>query len=111
MTGKFGYIAHARARSGDNLFWRHRVSPRVGDLPAVVEWTEAGYTRRARKGLPVVSSSHLDDPEHWRKRAREVRDLAAQVGLRSAKERLLDAAAGYDRLAERAEERSKKVLS
>src|SRR5260370_38279078 len=26
--GKIGYISHARARSGDHLFWRHHVSPR-----------------------------------------------------------------------------------
>jgi hypothetical protein len=28
--GKIGYISHARARSGDNLFWRHYVSQIAG---------------------------------------------------------------------------------
>ena len=36
--GSLGYLSHARARTADNLFWRHHVSPtggtsRLGDDP------------------------------------------------------------------------------
>jgi hypothetical protein len=56
-----------------------------------------------------VHSSHLDDPEYWRKRAQEMRELAASVGLVDAQAELLAAASDYDHLAERAEDRSKNA--
>jgi hypothetical protein len=49
----------------------------------------------------------LDNPLHWRKRARETRALADQVDNPYTKRALLDIAGRYDRLAERAEERNR----
>jgi hypothetical protein len=54
-----------------------------------------------------VLASHLDNPGYWRKRAQELRELASQVTLAEARRQLLEAAQEYERLAERAEERSK----
>ena len=51
----------------------------------------------------------LDDPEYCRKRAREMRDLAAQIGFVDAKDQLLEMAEDYDRLAKTAEEQSKNA--
>jgi len=47
----------------------------------------------------------LDDPEHWRDRAAQVRALAEQVGNHKAKEAILQIAAEYEFLADRAQER------
>ena len=55
-----------------------------------------------------MSLSHLDDPEYWRKRAQELRDLAVKMGLDEARQQLLDIAADYERLANAAEERESK---
>jgi hypothetical protein len=50
----------------------------------------------------------FDDPEHWRKRALDMRRVADQMGaLPKAKESLLRIADGYDRLAARLTERVK----
>ena len=49
----------------------------------------------------------INDPEHWRARAKETRDLAAQEADKITKEMILQIAAEYDRLAERALERLK----
>jgi hypothetical protein len=54
----------------------------------------------------VTSRSRLDDAEYWRKRAKEIRDLAGQVGDFHARNEILRIAEDYDRLAERAEERA-----
>jgi hypothetical protein len=55
----------------------------------------------------VTDSSHLDDAEYWRKRAKEVRALAEHVGALGAKNDILRMAEDYDRLAERAQERAR----
>jgi len=56
-----------------------------------------------------VSSSPIDDPEYCRKRAQQLRALAAKIGDSDARAQLLEAAADYDRLKKRAEERPKDV--
>ena len=52
---------------------------------------------------------YLDDPEYWRKRAQELRDLAVKMGLDEARQQLLDIAADYERLANAAEERERNA--
>jgi hypothetical protein len=52
-------------------------------------------------------SSAINDPEHWRQRAQEMRDLAAEVNDPLFKQTMLRIAADYDRLATRAEERAR----
>ena len=47
----------------------------------------------------------MDDPNHWRNRAEEARAQAEQLNEPQARKIMLDAAADYDRLAERADER------
>jgi hypothetical protein len=47
----------------------------------------------------------LDDPEHWRQRAQEMRALAEDTKDPESKRRMLEVADGYDGLAQRAEER------
>jgi hypothetical protein len=50
----------------------------------------------------------LDDPEHWRMRAAEMRRIAEGLGvLALAKASMLQTAEEYDRLAVRAEKRLK----
>ena len=45
------------------------------------------------------------DPQHWRNRAAEMRGLAEETFDEELRAMLLEVAAGYDRLAERAQER------
>jgi hypothetical protein len=53
-----------------------------------------------------MGASHINDPEHWRQRARDMRKLAEGVKDDAARQTMLRIAADYDRLAERAELRS-----
>jgi hypothetical protein len=50
----------------------------------------------------------LDDPEHWRSRAEEVRAVAEQLSDAEAKRTMLRIATDYDRLAEHAELQARK---
>ena len=56
--------------------------------------------------IAAMSSSHINDPEHWRQRAQDMRKLAQDVNDSAAKQTMLRIAADYDRLAERASLRS-----
>jgi hypothetical protein len=47
----------------------------------------------------------MDNPNHWRNRAEEARVQADQLNEPQARKIMLDAAADYDRLAQRAYER------
>jgi hypothetical protein len=49
--------------------------------------------------------SHLNDPEHWRDRAKEARAMAQEMADPVSKQRMLDVAANYEHLAKRAEDR------
>ena len=53
--------------------------------------------------------SHINDPKHWRHRAAEARAMAESLTDPEAKQRMLKVAADYEKLAERAEERSAGV--
>ena len=55
----------------------------------------------------LLPSSFINDPEHWRQRAAELRALAEQVSDLRSKQIMLGIANEYDRLAERAEKRAK----
>jgi hypothetical protein len=48
----------------------------------------------------------IDDPEHWRQRAKESRALADQLADPTAKQTLFEIAQSYERLAELTERRS-----
>ena len=52
-----------------------------------------------------MSPSLLDDPDHCRLRAQEMRDLASRIGKESARAELLKMAEDYEQMARRAEER------
>jgi hypothetical protein len=54
-----------------------------------------------------MPASLVNDPEHWRNRAREKRALAERLRNDQAKQTMLRIADDYERLAEQAEERSK----
>jgi hypothetical protein len=54
-----------------------------------------------------MPASFINDPEHWRKRAKEMRALADQVSDPEAKQTMLRIAKDYDHLAERAEQRKR----
>ena len=70
-----------------------------------------GGERRATCGGPLdgaaVSTSIVDDPKHWRKRAEEIRSLADEMRDEISKQMMLQIAADCERLAKRAEERAK----
>jgi hypothetical protein len=52
--------------------------------------------------IPIVH-----DPNHWRTRAKESRDLADQIADPESRRRMLGIAEEYEKLAERAEIRQK----
>ena len=54
----------------------------------------------------MPTSSHINDPEHWRQRAEAMRKLAESVKDTEAKGTMLRIAADYDKLAARAMLRS-----
>jgi hypothetical protein len=51
--------------------------------------------------------SHINDPEYWRERAAEARNMSEQMADLTASRTMLDIAKSYDYLAERAENRAK----
>jgi molecular chaperone GrpE (heat shock protein) len=55
-----------------------------------------------------MPTSIANDPEHWRKRAEDMRTLANEIKDPLSKQTMLRIAADYERLAERAEERTKQ---
>jgi len=54
-----------------------------------------------------MPASFINDPAHWRRRAEEARAIAEQMSDSPSKDAMLRIAKDYERLAERAEERSK----
>jgi hypothetical protein len=50
-----------------------------------------------------MPASLINDPEHWRDRAREKRELAERLRNEQAKQTVLRVANEYERLAEQAE--------
>jgi hypothetical protein len=55
-----------------------------------------------------MPSSSVNDPEHWRAHAEEMRRLAEDIKDAATKEMMLRIARDYEKLAVRAEERSKR---
>lgn len=53
-----------------------------------------------------MPNSHINDPSHWRARAQEMRGLAAMADDLDARASMLAIAEEYERLAQRAEQRS-----
>ena len=54
-----------------------------------------------------MPASFINDPEHWRARAEEMRRLAEDMKDAATKEMMLRIARDYENLAVRAEERSR----
>jgi hypothetical protein len=54
-----------------------------------------------------MPASSINDPEHWRARAEEMRRLAEDINDAATKEMMLRIARDYENLAVRAEARSK----
>jgi hypothetical protein len=55
-----------------------------------------------------VHTSFINDPEHWRQRAEEIRTLADDMKDEISKKMMLRIAQDYERLAQRADERAKR---
>jgi hypothetical protein len=68
----------------------------------------ARHGSRLRLAMP---QSYINDSEHWRDRARQMRELAAQVTNLETKKMMLGFAEDYDRLAEWAQQRRKRRSS
>ena len=58
---------------------------------------------RARQ-MPTIPNL-LNDPKHWRERAEEARVHAEQLSHPEAQRMMFEVASGYERLAQKAEER------
>jgi len=56
-----------------------------------------------------VPDYSFNDPKHWRKRAEEARARAEQMTDRDARQTMLGIAEDYEKLAKRAEQRSKSL--
>jgi hypothetical protein len=54
----------------------------------------------------MASPSYINDPEHWRSRAREARAIAEQMTDADSRSAMLRIADDYDQLAERAAARA-----
>ncbi len=54
-----------------------------------------------------MPTSFINDPEHWRQRAAEARQVAELITDPPSKEAMLRIAADYERLAERAAQRAR----
>ncbi|MGZ5120721.1 MAG: hypothetical protein ACXWCK_32005 [Burkholderiales bacterium] len=52
----------------------------------------------------------INDPKHWLDRAKEARALAEEIADLKAKRMMLGVANGYERLAQRAEERAARLI-
>jgi hypothetical protein len=62
---------------------------------------ELGCTAGERaRSMPDIA--HLNDPEHWRRRAEESRALAEQMSDETSKKMMLKIADDYEKLAARA---------
>jgi hypothetical protein len=55
----------------------------------------------------MVKPHLINDPKHWRERAEEARTVAEALDDPEAKRMMFEIARGYERLAQRAEERLK----
>jgi DNA mismatch repair ATPase MutS len=59
-----------------------------------------------RSGSYLMPEHPINDPKHWRRRAKEARALAEQIADPEAKRTMLKNADDYERLAQRAQERA-----
>jgi hypothetical protein len=59
-----------------------------------------------RSGINLMPEHPINDPKHWRRRAKEARALAEQIADPEAKRTMLKNADDYERLAQRAQERA-----
>jgi hypothetical protein len=57
----------------------------------------------------AMPASFINEPKHWRDRAEEMRTLAEVMKDQISREMILRIAQDYEKLAQRAEERSKDV--
>jgi hypothetical protein len=61
-----------------------------------------------RVGAAKMPASFVNDPEHWRNRAKETRAIADKMNDPRAKEKMLKIVDYYERLAKQAEEQAKR---
>jgi hypothetical protein len=79
----------------------------------MILWTYSKHGRRRASDLrrslegAFVPTSIANDPEHWRKRAEDMRTLANEIKDPLSKQTMLKIAEDYDRLAKRAEARAR----
>jgi hypothetical protein len=81
---------------------------RCDAIPGLTAWAQSATLIPSRRlGDSMPSPHFINEPEHWRRRAEEARTLADQMSDPQSKQAMLRIATDYDRLATRAEARTK----
>ncbi|HZN28916.1 MAG TPA: hypothetical protein VFB88_06105 [Xanthobacteraceae bacterium] len=75
--------------------------------PGLTAWAQSATLIPLPPGDSMPSPHFINEPEHWRRRAAEARTLADQMSDPQSKQAMLRIATDYDRLATRAEARTK----
>jgi hypothetical protein len=106
MTAEFARLVRGLPAPFGTAARTERVCP-VADRPEAGAVDTVTYRLRDLWGEAMASPHPVNDPEHWLRRAEEMRTLVKSIKDNTTKQTMLRIAADYERLATRAEDRAK----